>query len=102
MGQDGHGHTVGQGAQDLSGAVDLANPIQQAGRAFLTTLAKEGGKSAVFMGLDGNGRLVVTHYTPGGLTELCGIALLGAMTVLMQAWAVPQQQPSPLGEQQES
>ena len=76
----------------LAGAVDLGHPIQQAGRAFLTALAKQGGKSAVFMGLNDQGQLIVTHYTPGGLTELCGIALLGAMTILMQTWAPPQPQ----------
>ena len=27
----------------LAGAVDLGHPIQQAGRAFLTALAKQGG-----------------------------------------------------------
>ena len=88
---DGQG---GQGPDQslLAGAVDLGHPIQQAGRAFLTALAKQGGKSAVFMGLNDQGQLIVTHYTPGGLTELCGIALLGAMTILMQTWAPPQPQ----------
>ena len=76
----------------LAGAVDLGHPIQQAGRAFLTALAKQGGKSALFMGLNGNGQLVITHYSPGGLTELAGTALLGVLTLVMQTWTPPQQQ----------
>lgn len=68
---------------NLDGAVDLGHPLQQAGRAFLSEMA-HGGKCAAFIGIDSAGRAVVTHYAPGGMLEVLGLALLGAMTVLHQ------------------
>lgn len=90
---DGHIGANRQGTNPLAGAVDLGHPIQQAGRSFLAALAKQGGgKAAVFIGLNSQGQLIVTNYTPGGLTELCGLAMLGAITILFQSWTAPQQQ----------
>ena len=74
---------LGNGQPNLDGAVDLSHPIQQAGRNFLATMA-QGGKSAVFIGIDGNNRIIVTNYTPGGMVEALGLATLGAYTLLHQ------------------
>ena len=86
--------TDGRSPLSFDGAVDLNHPIQQAGRAFLSEMAR-GGKCATFIGIDSAGRSVMTHYAPGGLLEVLGLAMLGAMTVLHQQQhsQQPQQQP---------
>lgn len=64
---------------NLQGAVDLASPTQNAGRAFLQQMAQQGGQSIVMFGITPTGVMAV-NYTPGGLVEVLGLSLLGALT----------------------
>ena len=72
-------------APDLSGAVDLASPIQQAGRAFLQTMAMQGGVAAVLAGRIANGQLIAAHATQYGLEQVFGLSILAALTIWHQS-----------------
>ena len=69
---------------DLTGAVDLASPIQQAGRAFLQALATQGGVAAVLAGRTASGQLLATHATQYGLEQVFGLSILAALTIWHQ------------------
>ena len=66
---------------NLAGAVDLAAPIQNAGRAFLTTMAQQQGKAVVMIGITAENQVMAVNYTPGGMVEALGLTLLGALTL---------------------
>ena len=68
----------------LSGAIDLASPIQQAGRAFLQAIAMQGGVAAVLAGRTASGPLLATHATQYGLEQVFGLSILAALTIWHQ------------------
>lgn len=72
------------GVPDLSGAVDLASPIQQAGRAFLHAMATQGGVAGIFAGRTASGNLIATHATQYGLEQVFGLSILAALTIWHQ------------------
>ena len=74
---------------NFQGAVDLASPINNAMRAFLAEMTD--GRAAVQVGVTGDGRMMLTTYTPGGMIELLGLALSGVLT----AWHQQQHQERP-------
>ena len=75
---------IPHGTPDLSGAIDLASPIQQAGRAFLQAMAMQGGVATVLAGRTANGQLLATHATQYGLEQVFGLSILAALTIWHQ------------------
>ena len=78
------GDGVPLNAPDLSGAIDLASPIQQAGRAFLQAMAMQDGVAAVLAGRTASGQLLATHATQYGLEQVFGLSILAALTIWHQ------------------
>ena len=81
---------------DLSGAieaakggVDLASPLQNSMRSFQAEMTN--GRAAIQIGVTVDGRMVLTTYTPGGMVEMLGLAMSGALA----AWHQQQHQGAP-------
>jgi hypothetical protein len=66
--------------ETLQGGIDLASPVQNAGRQFLTQLAMQGGTGLVMIGVTNDGQVLTTSLVPGGLMQLLGMLQMASLS----------------------